>query len=86
MSEVEERMIIEVRRKRQQTRRQSPAPEQQSFNPEQFGLNLKSLAALKKAVLEAPSLDLLRIEQFRQEIASGSYQISSAGIAAKILA
>jgi|GEM_PF-4070416 len=82
MSEVEEAMIVEVKRNRQQKRH---IKEQESFNPEQFGLNLKSLEALKNAVLDAPLMDFLRIEQVKQEIADGKFYISNEGIAAKMM-
>lgn len=85
ISEVEEAMIIEVKGSQQQQRLLSQVHEQQSFNPELFGLNFQSLTALKNAVLDAPMMDFLRIEQLKREIASGCYAISGDGIAGKML-
>lgn len=50
-----------------------------------FGINFHHLTTLKQAVARASVIDMKKVEQIKNELASGNYTISSEGIAAGML-
>ena len=55
-------------------------------NQVSFSDTSKQMAALKEFILNAPDVNKARVEFFKEELASGRYQITSEQIAAKMFA